>query len=293
MKTSEPDHTTLAARIAEILLKLNLNETFTVQDLADEYGVNERTIYRDLNRLGGIVDKLPNGQYQLAPEYRGKLTTNDLENFSKFAGVSNLFPNFGPKFLVAVLDTLSQSSFLVKGHNYEQLQANSQQFSELDKAIRERRLCCLTYNDKRRSVAPYRLTNTRGIWYLAATEKDQLKAYALSRLSDLHVMDDTFTFDPGIVKLIETEDDVWYSCEKTEVILRVDPQVAYYFLRRKLLPQQELLKELESGGLVLSCQVSHANQILPLVQYWIPRINIVEPMWLKGALESQLRAYLG
>lgn len=292
MKSSEPDHTTLATRIAEILLKLNLNESFAVQDLADEYGVNERTIYRDLNRLGGIVDKLPDGRYQLAPEYRGKLTTKDLESFAKLAGVSDLFPNLSPRFLVAVLDTLSQSSFLVKGHRYEQAQPNDQQFTLLDKAIREQRLCCLTYADKRRTVAPYRLINTRGIWYLAATENGMLKAFTLGRLSSLNMMDDTFTADAAITLRIETEDDVWFTSEKTEVILRVDAQIAYYFLRRNLLPQQELVKKLESGGLVLSCQISHVNQILPLVQYWIPRISIVEPAWLKGALESQLRAYL-
>ena len=49
------DHDSLAYRLAGVLLKLNQGESLVLDDLAAEYGVSERTIYRDLNRLGGIV----------------------------------------------------------------------------------------------------------------------------------------------------------------------------------------------------------------------------------------------
>lgn len=288
----KPEHDTLAFRLAEILRRLNQDESFNPRELADEFHVTERTIYRDLNRLAGIVERSTDGKYQLAPEYRGKLRPKDLETFARLVGVDDLFPQSGPRFLVALLDTLSQSSFLVRGHHYEKLKPHDAQFRQLDEAIRQHTRCILTYADKRRTLEPYRLVNNKGIWYLVATDGGQLKSFSLSRISQLLVSDDTFEPSGDIQRQIEAEDDVWFSEEKTEVLLTVAPQVAYYFQRRKLLPQQSIDKELENGGLIVSSRISDENQILPLVRYWIPHVRILEPGWLRESLEREIRVYL-
>lgn len=288
----KPEHDTLAFRLASILLKLNQDESFSTQELADEFGVHERTIYRDLIRLAGIVERSPDRKYRIVPEYRGKLRPKDLETFAKLVGVDELFPQNSSRFLMALLDTLSQSSFLVRGHHYEKLKPHDSQFEQLDKAIRDHKRCILTYGDKRRALEPYRLVNSKGIWYLAATDEGRLKAFTLSRISQLLVSDDTFEHRPDIHQHIEEDDDVWFSEEKVEVLLTVAPQVAYYFLRRKLLPQQTIDKELENGGLIVSSRISDENQILPLVRYWIPHVRILEPGWLREQLERDIREYL-
>ncbi|MEJ2793871.1 WYL domain-containing protein [Iodobacter sp. LRB] len=287
MKVTE--HDTLAFRIAAILLKLNQGETFSRQDLANEFNVSERTIYRDLNRLGGIVNRLKDDRYQLAAEYKGKFTSKDLNSFAKLMGVENLFPNTSQRFLTALLDTLAQSSILVKGHQYEQ--SNDQHFNQLDQAIRQKSLCHLQYAGKARTLAPYRLVNSKGIWYLAASENQQLKTFTLSKISQLHISTETFTPQKDIQQEIELSDDIWYSQEKTEVLLTVAPQAAYYFLRRKLLPEQEIVKEMETGGLIISSQIGHSQQILPLIRYWIPHLKIVTPTWLHQKLVNELLQY--
>ncbi len=43
------NHDTLVFRLAQILVKLNQGEKLDPQALADEFGVNLRTIQRDLN----------------------------------------------------------------------------------------------------------------------------------------------------------------------------------------------------------------------------------------------------
>lgn len=288
----KPEHDTLAFRLASILLKLNLGDSFNPQELADEFGVHERTIYRDLVRLAGIVERSSEGKYQIIPEYRGKLRPKDLETFAKLVGVDELFPQSSSRFLVALLDTLSQSSFLVKGHHYEKLKPHDAQFEQLDGAIRERKRCILTYADKRRNLEPYRLVNNKGIWYLVALDAGQLKSFSLSRISQLQLSADTYEPRIDLRRQIEEEDDVWFSEEKTEVLLTIAPQVAYYFQRRKLLPQQVIDKELENGGLIVSSRISNKNQILPLIRYWIPHVRILEPSWLKDQLEGGLRDYL-
>lgn len=283
---------TLAIRLADILLRLNNGDVVDPAELAHEFGVHIRTIHRDINRLGPVLDRLPDGRYRLAPEYRGKLRPRDLELFARITGVEHLFPDNSQRFLVALLDTLVHGSYLVRGHNFEKLRPTDPLFELLSTAVREHRRCRFDYADKRRTVEPYRLVNNRGIWYLAAAEDSRLKAFSLSRTENLQPTNEVFEPSADIQRQIEDEDDIWFNVDKTEVVLKVAPQTAYYFRRRKLLPQQTTVKNLEDGGLILSSRISAANQILPIARYWIPNVRILEPAWLREELERCLNDYL-
>ncbi|STQ14414.1 carbon starvation protein CstA [Enterobacter cloacae] len=71
----------------------------------------------------------------------------------------------------------------------------------------------------------------------------------------------------------------------------IKDNISHYFLRRDLLPAQELLEE-QHDGVTLRCQAAHENQILPLLFYWLPNIQILEPAWLKEKLVKTLEGYL-
>ncbi len=62
--------------------------------------------------------------------------------------------------------------------------------------------------------------------------------------------------------------------------------------RRRLIANQEIEKELEDGGLIVSAMVGHLNQVLPIVRYWIPHIRIISPEGLQAEMESELAEYL-
>jgi predicted DNA-binding transcriptional regulator YafY len=68
--------------------------------------------------------------------------------------------------------------------------------------------------------------------------------------------------------------------ETFEVRVRIKHSIAGYFARRDLLPQQELVRE-ENDGVTLLCKAAHQNQIIPLILFWLPNIEILEPEWLK------------
>src|SRR5699024_6411986 len=152
------------------------------RDLAQAYGVDSRTSYRDFVRLGCIVEKLADGSYGLAAEFRGKLEPQDLEDFARLVGVGDLFPQTNPDFLMALLNTLSGNSILVRGNHYEKLPPYSSLFHEIEEIVRKHLRCTLFYSQKRRVLEPYRLINNKGVWYLAATEAGRLKTFALSRI---------------------------------------------------------------------------------------------------------------
>jgi predicted DNA-binding transcriptional regulator YafY len=289
---ASPQHDTLGIRLAEILLQLNQGDALSRDDLADRFGVSERTIYRDLNRLGDIVERLPDGRYRLTADKQGKFHPKDLELFARLTGVSQLFPNSGHRFLRTLLDPLEPSPFLVKAHHHENIQPRDQQFQELNRAIRQRLRCQLKYGEKLRTLEPYRLVNSKGIWYLAATEHGQLKAFSLGRIGLLHITDEAFTPQAQIHRQIEDDDDIWFSTTKTQVRLSVAPAIAYYFLRRSVLPGQQIVQQAESGGLIVSSSISHANQILPIIRYWIPHVQVLEPEWLQSQLHAELQHYM-
>ena len=57
--------------------------------------------------------------------------------------------------------------------------------------------------------------------------------------------------------------------------------------------QQQVIKKLDDGGLLLSSRITHHTQILPLVRYWIPHLKIVSPEGLQDEMELRLKEYLG
>lgn len=293
------NHDTLVYRLAQMLVKLNQGEKLDPQELADEFGVNLRTIQRDLNvRFAYLQLQKAGGRYQLDPAFLGKLSTKDIDRFAALAGVSGLFPSLSDDFLRDIFDTRMQSALLVKGHNYEKLAGKEQLFRELEQAIVARKQISFGYekaDGQKKSysgVAPYKLINNKGIWYLAAVDGAKLKAFSFTKIEHFRLMDASFEWDAAIDKQLVSEDGIWLSEEKQEVVMKVSRDVAGYFKRRKLMTNQVIEKELEDGGLLISAKVGHPNQVLPIIRYWVPNIRIISPESLQEEMEKGLVDYL-
>ena len=140
------NHDTLVYRLAQILVKLTQGEKLEAQALADEFGVNLRTVQRDLNeRFAYLPLQKTEGRYRLDPAFLGKLSTRDIERFACLAGVRGLFPSFSDEFLRDIFDIRIQSTLLVKGHNYENLAGKEALFRQIEQAIIARRHLMFKY----------------------------------------------------------------------------------------------------------------------------------------------------
>lgn len=291
-------HDTLVYRLAQMLVKLNQGDRLDPQALADEFGVNLRTVQRDLNeRFAYLPLVRTNGRYHLDPVFLGKLSTRDVERFASLAGVRGLFPSLSDEFLRDIFDARMQSALLVKGHNYEDLAGKEAQFRLLEQAIVARRHVAFEYRKeegpkKYESVAPYKLVNLKGIWYLACRDEEKLKTFAFGKIERVRMLESRFAADPAIQKKLVEEDGIWLGEEHREIVLKVAKEVAGYFKRRKLIANQVIEKELEDGGLIVSAKVGHPNQVLPIVRYWIPHIQVISPEGLQAELERELAGYL-
>ena len=292
------NHDTLVFRLAQMLVKLNQGEMLDPRSLADEFGVNLRTVQRDLNvRFAYLPLQKSDGRYHLDPAFLGKLSTRDIERFACLAGVRGLFPSLSDDFLRDIFDSRIQSALLVKGHHYEDLAGKEGMFRQLEQAIVARRHITFDYSKDQgtktyRPIAPFKLVNHKGIWYLAARDGEKLKTFAFTKIDRLRLLDSRFEADPSVEKTLADEDGIWLGNAKKEVVLKVAREVASYFKRRRLIANQVIEKELEDGGLIISAKVGHANQVLPIVRYWIPHIRIISPEGLQAEMEKEIRGYI-
>ncbi|WP_318389351.1 helix-turn-helix transcriptional regulator [Enterobacter sp.] len=289
----------LASRIADILLRLNNGQTLHLDKLAEDYGVNKRTIRRDIDeRLCALPLERDEktGGYRLSPGLLGRFDSNSIEIFSKMSGVKGLFPALNKSILNAIASPSAQQNFLVHGHKYISSGDQSENFSRLQIAIDGCRRVNFSYtrNDLRRTyhVAPYKLINFNGVWYLAAEHDGRIKNFTLTKISELDCTFETFIPDEALLNHLKQEESVWGKTEKFEVVLKVSSAVAEYFLRRQLLNEQVVEKKMADGGLILSTQISHKKEILPIVQYWIPHMKIIAPEILQKELEHDIKNWL-
>ena len=283
-------------RLAEILTRLNSGEKLTVKGLAQDYETHPRTIFRDFNeRLAFLPFEIEGDSYFLPASYLGKLNYQDIKNFAQISGIGSLYPKLDKSFLREILDSRANAVYSAKGYFFEDASLFSDSLSVLKEAIRECRQIEFLYKNELRVVQPYRIVHHHGCWYLAAVAQGTLRAYRLSRISQLKSLQEfaVFELDEAILKQLENEESIWFGQEKQEIILSVHGDVALHFKQRQLLPEQLVIKALDDGGLLISSKISHVTQILPLVRYWIPHLKIVNPESLQQQLEAELKGYLG
>lgn len=297
MQRDDSIHERLADRLANILTKLNMGYQLSIKELASEFGVSTRTISRDFDRINTYLPLLQdneNKKFYLDLNYLGKIAPKDIRNFAQLSGISHLYPSLDMSFLRELLDSRAHQIYSAKGYSFEDASQFKELFKVLGKAIQEQRQIGFLYKGESRLVQPYRLIHHHGSWYLAAVRKDQLRTYRISHIQLMHATHEypQFIPDQNIVKLVEDDDSIWFGQDKQEIILSIDSQVAFYFKQRSILPEQQIVRELGDGGLLVSSKINHDMQLLPLIRFWIPHLKIVNPERLQDEMEKGLKEYL-
>ena len=244
----------LAQRLSRIIARLHQGELIDKHQLAAEFDVDVRTIERDLHqRLHGIAERNDRGQWQLTHTARSTIPARHLHDYARMAGTEHLFPDTSLSYLLGQLATPEpRRATHVQPVPHEDLGGNTRTFAALQQAIGQHHICHFTYKAKPRIAHPYRLIHKNGVWYLAAEEAGRLKNFSVALIEALQV-DHTQHFTPKRAHLdyIANKDDVWFTEQTTEVLLRVAPEIAHYFARRQLLPQQQQRQDSDGSLLFL------------------------------------------
>ncbi|WP_444998432.1 WYL domain-containing protein [Aliikangiella sp. IMCC44359] len=199
-------------------------------------------------------------------------------------GLSQIFPSFD-KLIFSQLSTERVAPFLFRNIKIEDTTGYEETFKSITLVIQERRKIKFHYKQKTyNEVCPYRLINDHGWWYLAAVHNGTLKSFKVLNIGNVAVSNHQFALQPEIEKQVTDGCLKWVTDSPIEIVLRIDSTIAGHFRKTNILPSQQLLKDLDDGSLLVTSSITDQKQIIPILKYWLPDIEILSPAELKQSL---------
>lgn len=227
--------------------------------------------------------------YYLNPRYLGNNRRSDIKPVLDMLGLSKIFPSFD----ALSFSRLSQNEvppFLFCDMKIEDVSSYQSTFKSLTLAIQNLQIISFTYKQQHyQDVSPYRLVNDRGWWYLAAIHNDTLKSSKVVNISEVTVKKQNFVRNRGVNAEIKDSAMLWLTDKPIEVVLKIDSAIASHFTHSILLPEQQLLKVLDDDSLLITSSITDKKQIIPILKYWLPDIEILSPSELKQSLVYELK----
>ena len=140
-------------------------------------------------------------------------------------------------------------------------------------------------------MKPYKLSHIKGIWYVIADENGVLKNFALNKIKDLVILNKRFYPKTAFLAQITQNHNLWHSQSLKTAIIRIDIKAKYYFLRKSLPPNINLIGYDESKILI---RFSYAfdDEVFNFLKLWIPYATIKEPKDLQKKFNERLREYV-
>ena len=297
------DYDKILTRLTVILSKLNDGEVLSVKVLAEEFNTSERTIQRDFNeRLASFPIYQEKKKWKMQEGYRIE-KTQSLEDEIVLDIMEKITEGIGGKFSAKahkLLSKIKNEDFnpIYTKLNIEDISDKFGDIQVLETAIREKKeLQCLYSNEKddpyTTTIQPLKIVNFEGFWYLIALQDDILKKYYLKNISQPKLLETTFEPEDELEELLENSLSIWFQRdnEPFEVKLYADKLATKYFKRRPL-PTQKIDSLNSDDTMEFSVTITHEMEILPIVKYWIPRLYVLEPQWIKEMVEDDLQEYL-
>ncbi len=280
----------LAQRLSHILALLHQGDAIDKHQLALDFQVDVRTIERDLGeRLLHIAERNGDGRWQLTHAARSTVPARNLNDYANWPARNICFP------IPACASCLNSckrrrrnAPCMCSPPRRKTCGAETRHFPSCSKPFRRSTSAALNTRTSPGGPAvpayPQERHLVSGCHRGRPAQEFQRQPYwrAARRCRK------RFTPDPTHHDYINNKDDVWFTPDTTEVLLRVSPEAAHYFTRRPLLPQQ-LNRTGPDGSLLVTTQISHPQQLLPLVRYWLPHVRILQPAALRHALLESLQ----
>jgi predicted DNA-binding transcriptional regulator YafY len=213
-----------ASRLVSILLLLQTRERMTAQEIADALEVSVRTVYRDMEALSVAGVPLYGepghyGGYRLLDGFRTRLTgltageaeslfLTGLPRAAADLGLGAVVTAAQLKLMAALPAELRDRAGRIAERFHLDAPAWYRDAEHVpyltavagavwnDRAVRIRYLRWAEPHEITRTVRPYGLVLNAGHWYLVAGEDRRTRTYRISRIIDLHVLDERFDRPP-------------------------------------------------------------------------------------------------
>lgn len=298
------DYDKILTRLTNILSRLNDGEALSVKELSEEFNVSTKTIQRDFNeRLISFPIYQENKKWKMADGFKLEKTTT-IEDAIVLDIIDKLTESIGLGFYSKAKKLLAK----IKNDDYNPIytRLNIEDISDklteiqlLETAIKEKKVidCIYDFEKFTREIAikPLKIVNFEGFWYLVGLDarNDALKKYYLKNISKIKLLDENFTTTSKIDELLENSVSVWFQedNEPFDVILKSNSQIGKYF-KRKPLPTQQILNEYEDESIEFKVTITNDMEIIPIIKYWSPNLQIIEPQWIKDIIIKDFTKFI-
>lgn len=148
-----------------------------------------------------------------------------------------------------------------------------------------------TYKGKERVIKPYKLAHIQGIWYLIADESGILKNFALNKMQSVRFTNKRFYPKANFIAQINDSHNLWHSQRTKSAVIRIDIKAKYYFLRKSLPPNINLIGYDESK-ILIRFTYAFDDEIFNFLKLWIPYARIDKPKDLQKKFNQKLKDYI-
>jgi predicted DNA-binding transcriptional regulator YafY len=306
----------------KILKRIEAGRYTSTQALAEEHGVTERTIRRDIEALqeagfplyddradGRRIWRLVDGYKQrvtqtfslaeLAALYFGKNLmsflggspfASDLE--SAFAKIQEALPARSLPYLARIQDL-----FAVRPEPWKDYSKKKDVIAGLIDATLHQRKASLEYyslssrRTKGYTVDPYRVVYHHGGLYLYArvAEYGEVRTFAVERIKRLELLEQSFEMPQDFDVGEYARGAFGITGGKPEPVeLEFDSPAADY-VRERVWHESQRLDERGDGGVTLRMSVAAGPELQAWIKGFLPQVRVVAPKALREAIARDLR----
>lgn len=317
-KTKKRDDIRRTTRMIQIDAKLRGGSFVKMDDLIFEFGVKQRTIERDFERLRDELnapleyDRSQNAYHYTDPTFSVPsvlLTEGELFTVStvlplmeqyKNTPLENSFRSIMEKIVSFLPEKVSvNSSFLNQDINFisdplPKIDENI--FNSIFEAVKSRRAVSFDYKSatsrtfKKKTFDSYRVLCQKGSWYVIGFDRgaEKIRVYALARIKNISLERETFNVpnDFDLKNYIDLDLGIWNNSEPpAEYELLFAPETANYILEREWHKDQQV-EENEDGSVSLKFTSNQKQMIFSWVMSFGDAVTVIAP----SALREQIRA---
>jgi len=284
------DYQTTLNRLLIILNRLYLGELLSVSELADEFGVSNRTIQRYFNNylkdfpLKKIGKKWTIDNFQIELNSDTKIAFEALEKIAKKAGFYSQIEIYLKKL------KLSSKNVFHTTLKIENIGDKFEFIVLLEEAINNNKYVEFFYKQKKYKVKPLKIANFDGYWYLLSIEDKDYKFFYIKNIYNLKLLEDSFIKGD---ENIENAINAWYTPNNIiEVEFLADEYVSKYLEKIPLNSTQIKINTYEDKTTLFQVKITHFMEIEKFIKSWIPRVKVLKPIELHNKIIQDLKKYI-
>jgi len=305
----------------KILKRIEAGRYTTSAELAQEHGVTERTIRRDLEALQEagfpLYDDRQDGRkiWKLIEGYKQRLTqtftlaelsalyfSKNLMSFlggapfaqdldAAFAKIREALPARSLPYLARIQDLFSARPDPWKDYSNKQ-----DIIAQLIDAVLHQRRATIAYfsfkskRTKTYTVDPYRLVYWHGGLYLyaRAEEHGEVRTFAVERIEKIEVRDETFEVPADFNVSEYARGAFGIAGGKPEAVeIAFEAAVAGY-IRERVWHESQSLEEGPGHGVTLRMNVSPGFELKSWIKGFLPHVRVIKPAKLRAEIAKDL-----